>query len=105
MDLNQLNPKVIIYFIAGYESHGHGSNWPAMNTIDVYDWYDKLLETEGLWKPYKLLATKAYLLYFQFDDESIEPEKLFNLKKQVADFEPGYQNCISAANAGKKAKK
>ena len=103
--LNQLNPKVIIYFIAGYESHGHGSNWPAMNTIDVYDWYDKLLETDGLWKPYKLLATKAYLLYFQFDDESIEPEKLFNLKKRVADFEPGYQNCISAANAGKKAKK
>ena len=76
-----------------------------MNTIDVYDWYDKLLETDGLWKPYKLLATKAYLLYFQFDDESIEPEKLFNLKKRVADFEPGYQNCISAANAGKKAKK
>ena len=47
---------------------------------------------------------KAYLLYFQFDVE-IEPEKLFNLKKQVADIEPGYQNCISAANAGKKAKK
>jgi len=103
LDLNQLNSKVIIYFIAGYESHGHGSNWPAENEIDVYDWYDKLLETEGLSKPYKLLAIKAYLLYFQFDEP--EPEKLFNLKKQVADIEPGFQNCISAANAGKKAKK
>ena len=105
LDLNQLNPKVIIYFIAGYESHGHGSNWPAENEIDIYDWYDKLLESEELSKPYKLLATKAYLLYFQFDDTLIEPEKLFNLKKRVADFEPGYQNCISAANVGKKAKK
>ena len=103
--MNQLNSNVIIYFIAGYESHGHGSNWPAENEIDVYDWYDKLLETKGLSKPYRLLATKAYLLYFQFDDTLIEPEKLFNLKKQVADFEPGYQNCIVAANAGKKAKK
>ena len=79
MDLNELNPKVIIYFIAGYESHGHGSNWPAKNEIDVYDWYDKLLETEGLSKPYKLLVVKAYLLYFQPDGETIEPERLFSL--------------------------
>ena len=77
--MNQLNPKVIIYFIAGYESHRHGFNWPAKNKFDVYDWYDKLLETEGLSNPYKLLAVKAYLLYFQLDVESIEPEKLFNL--------------------------
>ena len=103
--MNQLNPKFIIYFIAGYESHGHGSNWPAENEIDVYDWYDKLLETDGLSKPYKLLAIKAYLLYFQYDHDGEDDEKLFNLKKQVADLEPGYQNCISAANAGKKAKK
>ena len=86
--MNQLNPKVIIYFIAGYESHGHGSNWPAKNEIDIYDWYDKLLETEGLSKSYKLLALKAYLLYFQAS-KSIEPEKLFKLKKHLADIEPG----------------
>ena len=105
-----LDPKVIIYFLAGLESHGHGSNSFAENEPEIYDWYDRLLKIGGLSISLRLPALTGYMLYFdadfglgEFDPD--KEEKILNLREQLADIEPSYSNYIKAANTARKLKK
>ena len=103
-----MDPKVIVYFLAGLESHGHGSNSYLPNEPEIYDWYDRLLKIEGLSISLKLPALTGYMLYFDADFGEFDPdkeEKILNLREQLADIQPSYSNYIKAANTARKLKK
>ena len=104
-----LDPKVIVYFLAGLESHGHGPNSFAENEPEIYDWYDRLLDCP-LPVSLKLPALTGYMLYFdadfglgEFDPD--KEEKILNLRHQLAEIEPSYSNYIKAANTARGLKK
>ena len=104
-----LDPKVIVYFLAGLESHGHGPNSFAENEPEIYDWYDRLLDCP-LPVSLKLPALTGYMLYFDADFglgefDPVKEEKILNLREQLADIQPSYSNYIKAANTARRLKK
>ena len=105
-----LNPKVIAYFIAGLESHGHSGKYDHFDGPEIYDWYDRLLKVEGLSEAIKIPALIGYLLYFEANEgwsDQDELEKIYSLRKQLLDFpsQAGFHNYISAANTCRELKK
>ena len=101
-----LNPKVIMKFIAGYETI---DPLDTLNEPEMSDWYERLLKMLPN-NAYKLPALYGRLLYFYFDfdfgdyDES-ELSEVLCLQRQLVEINPTFGNYVYIAKTCKKLRK